>query len=154
MKKIIFAVMLLIVTSVGIVFAAPINNLDRGQTAVGFVRDDFYVEHKLTNALTVGLQDDDIYGQFNLRGNYRAIIGSRDYDSDSHFYGGVAVTTALAPALDGYASVIAGSSFAEFQVGANYSLTHNFDLNVNYCSFRPDEGRNKNRVGIGATLKF
>ncbi|WP_144352928.1 hypothetical protein [Sporomusa termitida] len=146
--------MLLIVTSAGTVFAAPINNLDKGQTAVGFVRDDFYIEHKLTNEITVGLQDDDIYGQFNLKGNFRAIIGSRDYDSDSHLYGGVAATTSLAPAVDGYASVIAGGSFAEFQVGANYSLTHNVDLNVNYCSFRPDEGSNKSKFGVGATFKF
>ncbi|SDL87386.1 hypothetical protein SAMN04488502_1011056 [Dendrosporobacter quercicolus] len=34
-----------------------VNNLDRGRTAVGFVDDDFYAEHKLTNNLTLGLQE-------------------------------------------------------------------------------------------------
>lgn len=153
MKKIILALLVCSVVGVSTGFAAPINNLDKGQTAVGFVRGDIYAEHKLTDNFTIGLQDDDIYGQFSLKGNYRAIVGSRDYHG-SHIYGGLAVITSLAPALDGYASVVASSSFVEAQVGANYNVARNVDLNANYSSFRPDEGRNKNRFGLGATFKF
>ena len=153
MKKIMFALLVLFVTGVGTGFAAPINNLDNGQTAIGFVNDNFYVEHKFTNNFTLGFQNDDIYGQYNLNSNFRAIVGSRDYFG-SKLYVGAAVNTSLAPALDGYASLIAGNSFKELQVGVNYHLTHNVDVNVNYRSFIPDEGSNSNRTGIGATYKF
>jgi hypothetical protein len=153
MKKIIFALLVLFVTGVGTGFAAPINSLDKGQTAVGIVDDDFYAEHKLTDVVTLGFQEHDIYGQYNFNGNFRAIAGNRNYHG-SNFYIGAAVNTALAPALDGYVSLIAGSDFTEAQVGVNYNLTENVDINVNYRTFRPDEGRDRNRTGIGATFKF
>lgn len=153
MKKILFALLIVFVTGMGTGFAAPINNLNQGQTAIGIVRDDLYIEHKLTDTLTLGLQEDDIYGQYHFTSNFRAIVGSRDYNG-SEFYAGAAVNTALAPNLDGYASLVFGSGFKEMQVGANYNLTSNVDLNINYRSFRPDEGSNSNRTGIGATFKF
>ena len=152
MKKMIFALLLLFVTGIGTGFAAPINNLDRGRTAVGFVDDDFYAEHKLTNNLTLGLQEHDFYGQYNFMG-FRAILGNRD-DHGSNLYVGAAANMGLAPALDGYVSMIAGSDFTEMQVGVNYNLVENVDINVNYLTFRPDEVRDQNRTGIGVTFKF
>jgi hypothetical protein len=142
LKKIMFALLVLFMAGVGTGFAAPINNLGNGQTAIGFVSDDFYAEHKFTDNFTLGLQKNDIYGQVNLNGNLRAIVGSRDYNyNGSKLYVGAAVNTSLAPAWDGYASLIAGSGFKEMQVGVNYNLTNNVDVNIN-------------RTGIGATLKF
>lgn len=103
---------------------------------------------------TLGLQKHDVYGQVNLNDNLRAIVGSRDYHSNSELYVGAAVNTSLAPSLEGYASLVGSSDFKELQVGANYSLTHNVDLNLNYRSFMPDSGNDNNRTAVGATLKF
>lgn len=170
MKKTIFAIAAFLAVNTGTGLAAPVNTLDTHQTAVGIVihnsdpgSDTLYIEHKLSPNLTLGLQStdwdhagdmDDIYGQVHLTDNLRAIIGNRDFGSDSKFYLGISVNGPIAPKWEGYASVIASSSYKEMQIGANYQLTHNVDFNVNYRSFRPDEGRNANGLGIGATLKF
>lgn len=154
MKKIALTVVSLVAFGVGTGFAAPINNLSQGQTAIGVVDDSFYLEHKLSNNLTLGLQKNDIYGQVNLNDNLRMIVGSKDYNSDSEIYAGAAVNTSLAPSLDGYASLVGASNFKELQVGANYSLTSNVDVNLNYRSFMPDQGNNHNRTALGATVKF
>lgn len=164
MKKIVLSLVAALVLSVGTGFAAPINDLATGQTAVGLGSDTFYLEHKLTDNFTLGFQNvdrgdngtslDDIYGQFRLSDNLRAIIGSRNLDSGSKFYGGLAVNGPMAPEWDGYASFIAGNQFKELQVGANFHLAHNLDLNLNYHSFMPDAGRDTNGAGVGVTLKF
>ena len=164
MKKILVGVGLLLSLGVGTGFAAPINDLERGQTAVGVLTDTIYVEHKLSDNLTLGYQNidrkygdsmNDFYGQYKLSNNnsLRAILGHRDVDSGSTYIG-VSINDELAPRVDGFASVIGSSDFTEYQVGANYELNREVDLNVNYRSFRPDHGRNDNRVEIGATLKF
>jgi len=154
MKKTALTVVSLLAFGVGTGFAAPINNLGQGQTAIGVMDDSFYLEHKMSNNLTLGFQKNDIYGQVNLNNNIRAIIGSKDYNSNSNLYIGAAVTSPLAPSLDGYASLVGASDFKELQVGANYNITNNLDFNVNYRSFMPDQGSNSNRTGLGATLKF
>jgi len=154
MKKIALTVVGILAFGVSTGFASPINNLDKGQTAIGVVDDSFYAEHKLTDNITLGFQKDDIYGQVNVGNNVRAIVGSRDYNSNSEVYVGAAVTAPLAPSLDGYASLVGASNFKELQVGANYNLTHNFDINLNYRSLMPDYGSNSNRTSLGATLKF
>jgi len=164
LKKIVLSLVAALVLSVGTGFAAPINDLATGQTAVGLGSDTFYLEHKLTDNFTLGFQNvdrgdngtslDDIYGQFRLSDNLRAIIGSRNLDSGSKFYGGLAVNGPMAPEWDGYASFIAGNQFKELQVGANFHLAHNLDLNLNYHSFMPDAGRDTNGAGVGVTLKF
>lgn len=154
MKKIALTVVGILAFGVGTGFAAPINNLNQGNTAIGIMDDSFYLEHKMSDNLTLGFQKNDIYGQLDLGNNLRAIVGSRDYNSSSKIYVGAAVNTPIAPSLDGYASVIGANDFKELQVGANYNLTNNVDLNVNYRSFMPDEGSNSNRTGLGATLKF
>lgn len=154
MKKIILTLAAFFAFGVGTGFAAPINNLTNGQTAVGYLHDSFYIEHKLTDGLTLGLQKHDIYGQFNITHNIRAIVGSRDYNSDSSIYVGGAYNTSLAPNVDGYASLVGSSDFAEVQVGANINVAPNVDINVDYRVFMPDHGSNTNRIGVGATLKF
>ncbi|MBP2625360.1 MAG: hypothetical protein H6Q68_71 [Firmicutes bacterium] len=154
MKKIALTVVGILAFSVGTGFAAPINNLNQGGTAIGVLDDSFYLEHKISDNVTLGFQKNDIYGQVNFDHNLRAIIGSRDYNSDSKLYIGAAVNTPLARSLDGYVALIGASDFKELQVGANYNLTSNVDVNFNYRSFMPDQGSNSNRTGLGATLKF
>lgn len=170
MKKLGLALAALLTISASTGFAAPINDLSKGQTAVGInihntspSSNTFYIENKVADNFTLGLQTidwdhggsmDDVYGQLHLNNNLRAIVGNRNFESNSKFYMGMAVTAPLAPEWDGYASLIAGSEFKELQVGANYKLSHNVDFNVSYRSFMPDAGSNNNGLGFGATLKL
>lgn len=170
MKKLALTVAVLLSANLATGFAAPINDLSQSETAIGVVMhgsdidsDSFYIEHKLSNNFTLGLQNTDfdyggdatdLYGQVNLNNNLRAIIGNRDYDSGNKFYLGMAVNAPLAPQLDGYASLIGGSNFKELQVGANYQLTRNVDFNLNYRSIMPDHGSDNDGLGFGATFKL
>lgn len=172
-KKVILAAAAVTVFNLGVMgiaSAAPINDLAKGQTALGVLvhnsdpsSNTFYIENRVGDNFTLGYQNvdwdwggnaNDIYGQIDLNSNLRAIVGNRDYASQSKFYGGVAVTAPLAPNWGGYASYITSSNFNEFQVGANYNMAANVDLNLNYRSFSPDYGKDNNGVGIGATFKF
>jgi hypothetical protein len=157
LKKKLLAIVALFVFSVSTGFAAPINNLAQGQTAVGVGGDLFYVEHKLNDTFTLGYQnidDDDLYGQLKIAPHLRGIIGTRDLSSGSDLYLGMAVNAPLAPEWGGYASLVAGSDFTELQLGANHRLIHNVDLNLNYRSFSPDIGKDKHDIDVGVTFKF
>lgn len=160
MKKIVLTLAALLTLS-ATAMAAPINDLGRGQTALGVGTDTVYLEHKLTDSFTLGFENvdryssmNDVYGQFQLSDNFRGIVGSRDLYGDSKLYVGAAVNAPLSHEWDGYASVIGGSNFNEVQVGANLRLASNIDLNVDYHSFSPDYGRSKSGVGVGATVRF
>lgn len=161
MKRIALIVALLLALTAGTCLASPINDLSRGQTALGLGSDTFYLEHKLTDNFTLGLQSidwagkpTDIYGQYNFNNSLRGLVGSRDFDGGSKMYFGLAVNGPMAPEWDGYASFVAGSEFKEFQAGANFHVAHNVDLNIGYHSFMPDWGHNDNGVGVGATFRF
>lgn len=161
MKRTLLIVALLLTMTAGTCLAAPINDLGSGQTALGLGSNTFYLEHKLTDNFTLGLQNidwagepTDIYGQFDFSGNLRGIVGSRDYNGGSKLYLGLAVSGPMAPEWDGYASIIGGSEFKEVQVGANFHIAHNLDLNLAYHSFMPDFGPDHNGVGVGATFRF
>ncbi|SFM30440.1 hypothetical protein [Pelosinus propionicus] len=163
MKKIVMiAAALLITASTGL--SAPVNDLDKGQTAAGIGSNNtFYLEHKLAENFTLGLQNvnwdhrnnmDNVYGQLQLANNFRGILGSNDVNSNAKVYVGMAINGPLAPEWEGYTSLIAGKEFKELQVGANFKITYNADINFTYHTYMPDEGENKSGVGIGATLKF
>ncbi len=161
MKRIVLAIAALFAMNAATAFAAPINDLGRGQTALGAGSDTFYLEHKLSDSFTLGFQNvdrdgdlRDIYGQFDLSGNLKGIVGNRDLWSGSEMYLGLAVHGPLAPQWDGYASLIGGNRFNEVQVGANMHVASNLDLNLDYHSFSPDGGRTHSGVGAGMTLKF
>lgn len=142
---------------------APVNELEKGQTAAGIGSNMFYLEHKLADNFILGLQNanwdhsnsmDNVYGQLQLTNNLRGIIGSSNLDSNAKVYVGMAVNGPIAPEWEGYTSLIAGKEFKEVQVGANFKITYNADINFNFHSYMPDAGDNKSGVGIGATLKF
>ena len=154
MKKTLLTSAVMIALSVSTAFAAPINNLNEDQTAIGVQDRAMYVEHKFGDTLTLGIQKDDLYGQFKLNNNLRVLAGSKDYNSDSEFYAGVGVTAPLASNLDGYATLVAGSGFKEMQVGTNINVAPNFDLNLNYRTLMPDQGSSSDRTSIGASFKF
>lgn len=161
MKKLILTLASLLVLNVGIGSAAPLNELHTHETAVGIMIHDndnnLYIEHKLSPKITIGLQNgdmDDLYGQFHLTDNLRAIVGNRDFGSASDTYIGLGVTGPLSAEWNGFASFVAGSDHKELQVGANYAIAHNVDLTVSYRSFRPDGGGNDNDLGLGVAFKF
>lgn len=164
MRKSLLALGALIVLSTSTSFAAPLNNLDEEQTAVGISSDTVYVEHKFAEGFTLGYQSidrdyygdmKDIYGQYQFTDNVRGIIGVRDFDyADSSMYLGLGLQAPLAPKLDGFASFVVGDEFNELQLGAGCQLAANVDLNVTYTNFMPDEGRDKDEVAVGATFRF
>jgi hypothetical protein len=163
MKKIVLTLVTLLSLSATVGFAAPINDLASGQTAVGVGNNTFYLEHKFGEGFTLGLQNadwdtsgslNDLYGQFHFSSNLRGIVGSKNYDSGSKMYVGLAVNGPIAPEWDGYATLVAGNSFKQMQIGANYKVSSNVDFNLDYHSFMPDWGNNRTGVGVGATLKF
>jgi hypothetical protein len=154
MKKIVIASALMLALSMSSGFAAPINNLGDGQTAIGLQNSDLYVEHKFSDTVTLGLQEHDIYGQMELNKNIRLIAGSKDYNDNSELYGGVGLTAPLMNKVEGYTSLVGGSGFKEVQVGANVNIASNLDLNLNYASLMPDQGSNRDRTSVGASFKF
>lgn len=163
MQKVIVALTAILAMNIGVGFAAPINDLSKGQTALGVGNDSFYIENKLADNFTLGFQNGnrdisnnihDIYGQFNLSNNFRGIIGNRNFDSGSKTYLGLAVNGPMSGGWDGYGSLIAGDGFKEAQIGANVGIAHNVDLNLNYHTFMPDNGSSTDGVGFGATIKF
>ncbi len=164
MKKSLLALTAVLALNVTSVFAAPINDLSGGETAIGFGTTDYYVEHQISDKITIGYQNadrryygdmDDIYGQFRINENLRAMIGNRDlpYDS-SNFYAGLAASAPLGDRIDGYISYAVGGDFKETQIGTNIAIASNIDFNVNYHVFSPDHGPNEDKFGVGATLKF
>ncbi|MDF2564216.1 MAG: hypothetical protein K0Q53_611 [Massilibacillus sp.] len=163
MKKSILTFAAILTLTTGVASAAPINNLSSGETAIGVGTNESYLEHQLSNDVTLGYQradrdeygnQDDIYGQIRLVDHVRAIVGHRDLNYKSNYYAGLAANVPLTPNATGYASFITGSDFNETQIGTNVDLVANVELNLNYHSFSPDHGRNENGFGVGATVKF
>lgn len=161
MKKIICFAVALSALSLSTALAAPLNDLAPNQTAVGASNDGIYIENKVADKFTLGIQgidlnDDssfDIYGQYHFTNNFRGIIGHRDV-FDGSLYAGVGVSDNLDENWDGHAYVIFGDEFTEVQVGAAYKINNDLDANLYFRSFMPDHGDNHNRVGIGLTYKF
>ena len=56
--------------------------------------------------------------------------------------------------MTGYISYAVGGDFKETQIGTNIAIASNIDFNVNYHAFSPDHGRNEDKFGVGATVKF
>lgn len=161
MKKMICFAMVLFVLSLGTVMAAPLNDLEREQTAVGVSNDNLYIENKVGSRITIGLQSidlnhdssADLYGQYNFTKNFRGIIGHRDLSSGSTYLG-VGVNGVLDNKWDGHAYIIFADEFTEAQAGATYNITNDLGANVYFRSFMPDVGKDKHRVGVGLTYKF
>lgn len=164
-----------LVSSIG--FAAPLNNLSSGETAIGYDyynmshsadNNSYYLESAVSDKFTLGIERNnytgsyndnwnstDVYAQYKLDPNIRLIVGNRDYDySGSKVYVGVGATTNLAPKLDGYASVISSSYTTEWQAGVNYALNDNVSLNVNYKNNKDDHYPTYSGLGVGLNYKF
>lgn len=148
------------------VMAAPINQMSKHETAVGVGTKDAFVEHKVTDKATVGvdyanrdecgdqksayLQYDVIGSNLKAIGGYRwSLPGRRNQP-----YAGLAVSSPKIMGFDAYASYITGKDFNETQIGINKNLLLNVDLNINYHNFKPEHGGRENGIGAGVTVKF
>lgn len=149
--------------SINISFAAPINNLEQGETTMGVVGSNYYVENKLNDNFTTGIQYfdwnksrmTDLYGQFNIKdSNLRVIIGNRNFDDNSsqRTYVGAAISSQSSSDWLGYTSIIAGNGFQELQLGTTYKINENYGLIFDLHSLRY-EGTN-NDINIGLMFNF
>ena len=163
MKKVIVTFAAVFLFGANSVFAAPINNLEKGVTAGGIISGSnnsiYYLETQNTDKLTLGIQyldlrtndsATDFYAQIKMDDTLRVIFGNRIINSHSKAYLGGAVESHLNPDVDGYASLIAGNGFQELQMGVNYKLTDANDINLNFSSLSD----NKSSIGIGLGFKF
>lgn len=179
MKKKVLTILTGTMLAASVGLAAPINDLQQSETAVGYNHynldvdgtdiddDSFYLESALSDKFILGIERNsysysgpdfhttDIYAQYKLDPNIRLIVGNRDYSdaSDKIFYG-IGATTALAPRLDGYASVTTSSSATDWQVGAAYKLNSQASLNLGYKSYKEDGYSRADGVGFGVNYSF
>ncbi len=161
MKKIFCLAAALLVINCGFAMAAPLNDLDKGQTAVGASNDGIYIENKLGDRMTFGLQnidmgrDDmfDFYGQYHFTNHFRGIVGHRDY-SGGTAYLGVGATHGIDKNWNGHGYAIFSGEFTELQIGAAYKINRELDANVYYRAIMPDHGDDRDRIGVGLTYKF
>ncbi|EGO62141.1 hypothetical protein [Acetonema longum] len=157
-----------------IVFAAPVNNLEMGERAMGMLfgqdSDTYYFESKINETFTFGFQlvdynDNsdlrDFYGQFDVMGyggrrgdmGLKIILGSRTIVHEtSKKYVGAAITQELSPDWSSYTSFLAGRGLKELQAGFNFRLTEEYDLNFHYRYFEYQGSRDE--LSIGLSYKF
>ena len=161
MKKIIVMAVVLLVLSFSTAMAAPLNDLATNQTAIGVSSDGIYLENRVAEKLTLGVQgidfsDDnsfDVYGQYHFTNNLRGIIGYRDV-LDGSIYAGVGVSDVLDDNWAGHAYFVLGDEFSEAQLGATYKINNDLDANIYGRFFMADHGDDHNRLGLGLTYKF
>ncbi|SHJ43288.1 hypothetical protein [Propionispora hippei] len=178
MKKKILTVLAGTMLVAGTAMAAPISDIQEGQTTVGYthynlssnthdVKDDsFYLESAVSQKFILGIENNsafpyngvkatDVYAQYKLDPNVRLIAGNRSYEDgpDKMFYG-VGANMALAPKLDGYVSVTNSSIATEWQTGVNYKLDKQTSLTLGYKSYKEDHASTLDGVGFGANYTF
>lgn len=179
MKKKILTVLAgtMLVSSVS--FAAPITDLQKNETSVGYNHynldiaghdlndDSFYLENGVADKLVLGLEANsysaggssdhttDIYAQYKLDPNVRLIVGNRNYsDGPNKMFYGVGVNANLSSNVDGYASVTTSSIATEWQTGLEYSLNKQTALHLGYKSYKEDGLARADGLGFGASYKF
>lgn len=166
-KKILLPIALLFTLSVGTVCAAPIKDLYLDQTAMGLSlntqHSGFYIENKITYTMTGGYEYaevgskkfSDLYSKFDLKGGVKGMGGMRDVGGNGglKMYGGLGLSIPLDYGWDGYISLVGNlKDFSELQVGANYVMFENVDLNINYRVYQY-QGYNT-AATIGVVYKF
>ncbi len=153
-------------------FAAPITDLQEGQTTLGYnhynlshdTKDDsFYLESAVSPKFILGIERNgysgfdttDIYAQYKLDRNIRLIAGNRDYsDGPNKFFYGIGANVNLAPKLDGYLSVTNSNIATEWQTGVNFNMDGQNSLHLGYKSYKEDYMSTVDGIGFGINHKF
>lgn len=161
----------LFVTSVGLVSAAPVKNLDDKETVAGYSYYDIdgaahgiYVEHGLTDRVIIGTEyidmkhsqkTYDLYGKYKLDQNILVSLGIRDYkDESTKLTVGLEATTPLAPTVDAYAGVKHNSVETEYKLGVGHQLNANWGVDLSYIWHDVDHGGTVNGIGLGFNYSF
>ncbi len=179
MKKKILAILTgtMLVTGVG--FAAPVTDLQEGESTIGYNHynldvvgqniddDSFYLENAVTDKVILGIERNsysipgydakttDIYAHYKLDPNIRLIVGNRDYSGGpSKMFYGIGANTNLSPKVDGYASVTSSSIATEWQAGVTYKLNNQASLHLGYKSYKEDGAATADGMGFGVNYKF
>lgn len=161
-------------------FAAPITDLQDGQSVVGYnyyyldhldpysQKDhSFYLENALTPKVVLGFEVNmlpasspdgdmfDAYVQYKLDKTLRLIAGNRNYTegTDRLFYG-IGANVKLTRKLDGYLSATHSDFANEWQAGVQYNMDYQTTLHVGYKSYKQDDLSTLKGVGIGFSHKF
>lgn len=187
----------MLVASVG--FAAPVLDLETNQTAAGYnysrfdidaggfdlgkeTFDGFYVQHQLSDKLTLGLERasigfeipglgsadlrmTDLLAQYKLDDNVNLALGIRKYrasdpdgsGSETKAAFGINGKTQLAENLTGYVSYLRTSYEDEWKIGANYQISKNTYLDLNYAHHNGDgdlDGLEFKGFGLGVGFLF
>ncbi|HWR08040.1 hypothetical protein [Sporomusa sp.] len=166
MKKVMFLLTLLLLITVCTALAAPINSLEKQQMAVGIVggnvTNTYYLEDKVTNNLSIGIQyidgDIDSYGKIDFSNNAspgttpKLIIGNRDFRSGSTKYIGASVSAPMNEDFAGYAIALFGKSLQELQLGVTSELNESVFMNLNYRLVEHHGTKKGIGLGIGFRL--
>lgn len=166
------------ICSVGL--AAPVINLEKGESLVGYTwsRLDFEGDKENFNGLFlqsavgdkfilgidylkgsgIDFKETDIYGQYKFDQNARLILGNRQYkiggyDENKLLYG-IAANTQLAENTLGYASLLRDSLETDWKVGVAYEFAANTSLDLNYRYRDIDDGDSIKGFGLGLNYKF
>jgi hypothetical protein len=179
MKKKVLTILTGTMLAASVSFAAPITDLQQHETTIGYNHynldasglgidnDSFYLENAVSDKVILGvernsysvpgadLQTTDIYAQYKLDPNIRLIVGNKDYsDGPSKMFYGIGASAALAPRIDGYASVTTSSIATDWQVGAAYKLNSQASLHLGYKSYKEDGASRADGLGFGVNYTF
>lgn len=145
-------------------WASPINDLDEGSSAYGVMwgskSNTYYGESQVTDTLAIGVQStswknshtvNELFGQFDIDDQTKAIIGTRYWDSKTRAYLGAAMVNPVNFEWKTYMSALIGKGFHELAAGASYQLSDTTDINFSYRHYRYHT--NKESIMIGLTYK-
>ncbi|KYZ75468.1 hypothetical protein AXX12_12170 [Anaerosporomusa subterranea] len=179
MKKKVLTILTGTMLAASVSFAAPINDLQQNETTIGYNHynldasgvdidnDSFYLENAVSDKFILGIERNaysypgpdfnttDIYAHYKLDPNLRLIVGNRNYsDGPNKMFYGIGASTALAPRIDGYASVTTSSIATDWQVGAAYKLNSQTALHLGYKSYKEDGASRADGLGFGVNYTF
>jgi len=158
--------------------AAPVTDLNKGETVVGYSfsnfevydidldTDGFYLEHGIADKFILGvdrneienaLKITDIYAKYKLDNNVSLTAGNREYSalglSESKFTYGIEGSTVLADKIVGYAALKHNNLETEWKLGATYALADQVNLDLNYAS-KDFDGTDEKIKGIGFGINY
>jgi len=162
---------LLTLSTSTVAFAAPIQDLEKGDLDVDVMIHDsknnhnFSFEYQLTDTLGVGYENTDwkhgyttnqTFAQFKASPSSKFIVGNINIDSRSISIYGAGFSGILNDDANYYGSILTGHDVQESQIGVMYKLTDDNDwkLNFNYRTFKYKENERKNSFYWGVSYRF
>jgi len=152
--------------------AAPVVDLDKGQSAIGYVytpldydikSHNYFFQTALHDKFILGVEGlrlsnggsftmTDFYVQYKLDKNFRLVAGGRDFDGyETKFVWGAAVKADLDKNAAFYAAYMHNPYWNEYQAGITYMFSKNAFLDLSY---RRGEFEGVKLDGFGGGLVF